>query len=100
MIKAVAEHYPWFQRRSWACFRRESETWQCLMCTNVLNNEIAASKPHKSGEKRALALSLAEQQMAERILLELYCQNDYSVPFREVVPLEVRLSVFTCRGLY
>lgn len=38
------------------------------------------------GEKRHSGLSSSELKIAQRILLELYCQYDHSLPFRELEP--------------
>lgn len=62
----------------------ESETWQCLLCVNFsdlmhTNNEIVL------GEKRTLTpLAGNEFKIIQRLVLELYCQYDHSLPFREL----------------
>lgn len=53
------------------------DTWQCLLCMNF------ADIPET--EKRDGELSLKERKKAERLVLELYCQYDPSLPFREVI---------------
>ena len=65
-------------------FFSESETWQCMLCTNVLD---CADDP--AGEKRPNELSPLDLRIAQRIVLELYCQYEESLPFREVVSPEV-----------
>ncbi|XP_044748323.1 transcription intermediary factor 1-alpha-like isoform X2 [Coccinella septempunctata] len=53
------------------------DTWQCLLCMNF------ADIPET--EKKDGELSLKERKKAERLVLELYCQYDPSLPFREVI---------------
>ncbi|XP_076664091.1 E3 ubiquitin-protein ligase TRIM33 [Andrena cerasifolii] len=65
-------------------FPDESETWQCMLCTNVLDCSDDAS-----GEKRPNTISTKELRIAQRIVLELYCQYEQSLPFREVVSSEI-----------
>lgn len=38
------------------------------------------------GDKRSAGLSPAEHKRIQRILLELYCQNEHSVLFRDLEP--------------
>lgn len=64
----------------------ESETWQCMLCTNVL--DCSDDPP---GEKRPNTMSAKELRIAQRIVLELYCQYEQSLPFREIVSSEVNL---------
>lgn len=64
---------------------RENDTWQCLLCMNFA--EIPESI---LSEKRDGELSLKERKIAERLVLELYCQYDPSLPFREIIGPEVR----------
>ncbi|XP_020293767.1 E3 ubiquitin-protein ligase TRIM33 isoform X2 [Pseudomyrmex gracilis] len=66
-------------------FPDESETWQCMLCTNVLD----CSDDTASNEKRPNAISAKELRIAQRIVLELYCQYEQSLPFREVVSSEI-----------
>lgn len=66
---------------------RESETWQCMLCTNVL--DCSDDPP---GEKRPNQMSARDLRIAQRIVLELYCQYEQSLPFREVVPPEVFMT--------
>lgn len=63
----------------------ESETWQCMLCTNVVD-----TSDDVPGEKRPNELSPRDLRIAQRIVLELYCQYEQSLPFREVVSPEVR----------
>ncbi|XP_001605295.1 E3 ubiquitin-protein ligase TRIM33 [Nasonia vitripennis] len=65
-------------------FPEESETWQCMLCTNVLD---CSEDP--VGEKRPNRMSTRDLRIAQRIVLELYCQYEQSLPFREVVPPEI-----------
>ncbi|CAH0591729.1 unnamed protein product [Chrysodeixis includens] len=57
----------------------ETETWQCLLCVNFA--ELAA-EPEPAGG----GLSSRSQRLVERLTLELYCQYEASLPFREPVP--------------
>lgn len=45
------------------------------------------------GDKRSAGLSAAEIKRLQRILLELYCQNERSMSFRELEP-ETNLSYY------
>ncbi|XP_066591209.1 E3 ubiquitin-protein ligase TRIM33 isoform X3 [Prorops nasuta] len=65
-------------------FPDESETWQCMLCTNVL--DCSDDRPT---EKRTQGMSAKELRIAQRIVLELYCQYEQSLPFREVVSSEI-----------
>ncbi|XP_012250621.2 E3 ubiquitin-protein ligase TRIM33 [Athalia rosae] len=65
-------------------FPDESETWQCMLCTNVL--DCSEDPP---GEKRIPGMSARDLRVAQRIVLELYCQYEHSLPFREVVSTEI-----------
>uniref|UniRef100_A0A1B6EGQ1 Uncharacterized protein n=1 Tax=Clastoptera arizonana TaxID=38151 RepID=A0A1B6EGQ1_9HEMI len=71
---------------SLSAFPGESESWQCLLCTSM--SSVTASIA--VGEKRPLRheLDSNEQKLMERILLELYCQYEPSLHFREVVSLD------------
>lgn len=53
-------------------------------------------------EKKEGELSLKERKIAERLVLELYCQYDPSLPFREVIGPEVRmeLTLFVMEEVY
>lgn len=66
----------------------ESETWQCMLCTNVLDSTDKPDEP-STGEKRSNSMNTKELRIAQRIVLELYCQYEQSLPFREVVSSEV-----------
>lgn len=44
-------------------------------------------------EKRDGELSLKERKIAERLVLELYCQYDPSLPFREIIGPEVSIYI-------
>uniref|UniRef100_A0A0C9QFX6 TRIM33_0 protein n=1 Tax=Fopius arisanus TaxID=64838 RepID=A0A0C9QFX6_9HYME len=65
-------------------FPDESETWQCMLCTNVLD-----TSEDPPAEKRTRDMSLKELRIAQRIVLELYCQYEQSLPFREIVSPEI-----------
>ncbi|XP_063384377.1 E3 ubiquitin-protein ligase TRIM33 [Cydia fagiglandana] len=56
----------------------ETETWQCLLCVNFAE---LAEEPRAAGEP----VSPREQKLMERVTLELYCQYEPSLPFREPV---------------
>ncbi|XP_056629753.1 E3 ubiquitin-protein ligase TRIM33-like [Diorhabda sublineata] len=58
----------------------ENDTWQCLLCMNFADIPESILSEKKEGE-----LSLKEKKIAERLVLELYCQYDPSLPFREVI---------------
>ncbi|XP_059612511.1 E3 ubiquitin-protein ligase TRIM33 isoform X2 [Phlebotomus argentipes] len=60
----------------------ESETWQCLLCYNFADMPLEAA-----GEKRTGDLSLREIKIMQRIVLEMYCQYEVSLAFREPEPL-------------
>lgn len=70
-------------------FLRENDTWQCLLCTNFADIPENPSNDRIDGE-----LNLRERKVAERIVLELYCQYDPSLPFREIIGPEVK--IFSC----
>ncbi|XP_047998746.1 E3 ubiquitin-protein ligase TRIM33 [Leguminivora glycinivorella] len=57
----------------------ETETWQCLLCVNFAE---LPEEPRAPGE----TISPREQKLMERVTLELYCQYESSLPFREPVP--------------
>lgn len=65
----------------------EHEKWQCALCTDL--EDIPAPT---LDQKRRLGLSQRELKVAQRILLELYCNYEASQPFRELVDREVRHS--------
>lgn len=49
-------------------------------------------------EKKDGELSLKEKKIAERLVLELYCQYDPSLPFREVIGPEVsEILLYICQ---
>ncbi|KAI4463544.1 transcription intermediary factor [Holotrichia oblita] len=58
----------------------ENDTWQCLLCMN-----FADIPENALGEKKEGQLSLKEKKIAERLVLELYCQYEPSLPFRELI---------------
>lgn len=65
------------------CCRSETETWQCLLCVNF------AELPLRPGEEAVPAgggLPPRAQKLVERVTLELYCQYEPSLAFREPVP--------------
>ncbi|XP_055378936.1 E3 ubiquitin-protein ligase TRIM33 [Condylostylus longicornis] len=60
----------------------ESETWQCLLCVNMeALTAQAEQKVNNTGE-----LLPCELKIIQRICLELYCQYEQSLPFREPEP--------------
>ncbi|KAL0273288.1 UNVERIFIED_CONTAM: hypothetical protein PYX00_005994 [Menopon gallinae] len=60
----------------------ESETWQCLLCTDVAN----LVPPEDETGKRKRGLSYSDRKLAERVVLELYCQYESSIHFRDLPP--------------
>ena len=60
----------------------ESETWQCLLCIAV--NEISGINLELN--KRPGELSPNELKVIQRICLEMYCQYEQSLYFREPEP--------------
>eukprot|EP00099_Drosophila_melanogaster_P003761 NP_001163665.1 bonus, isoform B [Drosophila melanogaster] len=57
----------------------ESESWQCLLCVNIKElTKTEGSEKSSSGE-----LSALELRILQRICLELYCQYEQSLNFRE-----------------
>lgn len=88
----------------------ESEPWQCLLCHNFSDMPLGKSLPYTIlicrpekekliqflfcllheepviGEKRSAGISPAEFKRIQRILLELYCQNEKSLSFRDREP--------------
>ncbi|XP_075981925.1 transcription intermediary factor 1-alpha-like [Anticarsia gemmatalis] len=59
----------------------ETETWQCLLCVNFA--ELSPAEEAAGG-----GFTPRLQKLVERITLELYCQYEPSLPFREPVPPE------------
>lgn len=59
----------------------ESETWQCLLCYN-----FADLPPEPTGEKRNVGITPLELKILQRIILELFCQYETSMPFRHLEP--------------
>lgn len=55
-----------------------------MLCTNVL--DCSDDPP---GEKKPNNMSAKELRIAQRVVLELYCQYEQSLPFREIVSSEV-----------
>nr|XP_045613076.1 E3 ubiquitin-protein ligase TRIM33-like isoform X2 [Procambarus clarkii] len=64
----------------------ENEKWQCLLCTDLDNLQLY--DPDDKA-KRRLGLTLRDIKVAQRILLELYCNYEASQPFRELVDREL-----------
>uniref|UniRef100_A0A2A4JP59 B box-type domain-containing protein n=1 Tax=Heliothis virescens TaxID=7102 RepID=A0A2A4JP59_HELVI len=58
----------------------EADAWQCLLCESLA--ELPADEPAPPGG----GLPPRQQRLAERLTLELYCQYEPSLPFREPVP--------------
>lgn len=67
---------------------RENDTWQCLLCMNFADIPESIMSEKKDGE-----LSMKEKKIAERLVLEIYCQYDPSLPFREVIGPEVKIII-------
>lgn len=61
-----------------------------MLCTNVLD----CTDDISSIEKRTNSMNTKELRIAQRIVLELYCQYEQSLPFREVVSSEVNKFLF------
>ncbi|KAJ8721128.1 hypothetical protein PYW08_006593 [Mythimna loreyi] len=61
----------------------ETETWQCLLCVNFA--ELAWG-PAADAAPPGGGLAPRSQKLVERLTLELYCQYEPSLPFREPVP--------------
>lgn len=57
-----------------------------MLCTNVLEN---IENSETDSNKRPHQMSARDLRIAQRIVLELYCQYEQSLPFREVVSPEV-----------
>ena len=66
----------------------ENEKWQCMLCTDI--DSLQLHDNDKS--KRKLELTTRDLKVAQRILLELYCNYEASQPFRELVDREVSVS--------
>jgi hypothetical protein len=63
-----------------------------MLCTNIM--DCVAIVTNGTDEKPSDGgLSPQERKIIERILLELYCQYEPSLPFREVVNPDVSLVV-------
>ncbi|KAI5630738.1 bromodomain-containing protein [Phthorimaea operculella] len=60
----------------------ETETWQCLLCVNFAELPPDTAPPPGGG------LSPRMRKIIERVTLELYCQYEPSLAFREPVPTE------------
>ncbi|XP_061380790.1 E3 ubiquitin-protein ligase TRIM33 isoform X1 [Danaus plexippus] len=58
----------------------ETESWQCLLCVNFAE-EHASEELEVEGE-----LGKRGRKIVERITLEMYCQYELSLAFREPVP--------------
>ncbi|XP_037781498.1 E3 ubiquitin-protein ligase TRIM33-like isoform X4 [Penaeus monodon] len=64
----------------------EHEKWQCMLCTDLDNLDTFDSNDKS---KRKLGLASRDIKVAQRILLELYCNYEASQPFRELVDREL-----------
>ncbi|XP_065215933.1 E3 ubiquitin-protein ligase TRIM33-like [Planococcus citri] len=66
----------------------ETDSWQCMLCTNIMDcvNAVRNATDDQAVEGQ---MSPKERIIMERLLLELYCQYDPSLPFREVVSPEM-----------
>ena len=67
----------------------ENEKWQCMLCTDIDSLQLA--EPNDK-TKRKMELTSRDLKVAQRILLELYCNYEASQPFRELVDREVSLA--------
>lgn len=57
----------------------ESETWQCLLCFNLHDIQV-------DSDQFSDTLGPNELKIIQRICLELYCQYEQSLQFREPEP--------------
>ncbi|XP_041969515.1 E3 ubiquitin-protein ligase TRIM33 [Aricia agestis] len=70
----------------------ESESWQCLLCVN-----FAALPPEPAaGGAAGGELAGRARRLVERVTLELYCQYELSLPFREPAPPHPRVARPMC----
>lgn len=60
-----------------------------MLCTDIDSLQLLDGNDR---EKRKMALTTRDTKVAQRILLELYCNYEASQPFRELVDREVRLA--------
>lgn len=67
----------------------ENEKWQCMLCTDIDSLQLLDGNDR---EKRKMGLTTRDTKVAQRILLELYCNYEASQPFRDLVDREVRLA--------
>lgn len=67
----------------------ESETWQCLLCYN-----FADVPPEPTGEKRNIGITPLELKILQRIVLELFCQYETSMPFRHLLDMETNKAYY------
>ncbi|XP_068214823.1 E3 ubiquitin-protein ligase TRIM33-like isoform X2 [Palaemon carinicauda] len=67
-------------------FPTENEKWQCMLCTDM--DSLQFLEPSDKG-KRKMGLASRDIKIAQRILLELYCNYEASQPFRELVDREL-----------
>ncbi|KAB7498744.1 Tripartite motif-containing protein 66 [Armadillidium nasatum] len=65
---------------------REHEKWQCMICRDL---DQLPSDTVETGTKRKMHLGQKELKIAQRVLLELYCNYEPSQPFRELVDREL-----------
>lgn len=77
----------------------ENDSWQCMLCTNI-NDYAAIITARKDDKPAGGGLSEHERKIAERMLLELYCQYDPSLAFRDVVNPEVRIFLNSSHNQY
>lgn len=64
----------------------ENEKWQCMLCTDIDGLQLLDANDKS---KRKLELTTRDLKVAQRILLELYCNYEASQPFRELVDREL-----------
>ncbi|CAK1542432.1 unnamed protein product [Leptosia nina] len=71
----------------------ETESWQCLLCINFAAPGEEGGEAVNTGE-----LVGRQRRIVERITLELYCQLELSLPFREPQPARpMCLDMIRCK---
>ena len=68
----------------------ENEKWQCMICKDL---ESIPSEVDDGG-KRKMELARKDLKIAQKILLEMYCNYEASQPFRELVDREASIYSF------
>ncbi|XP_045504983.1 transcription intermediary factor 1-alpha [Colias croceus] len=62
----------------------ETESWQCLLCVNFAEQPVEGSAGGAGGGEGLVG---RRRRLVERITLELYCQYELSLPFRDAAHL-------------